>query len=88
MKIKQNKLLQLGQIIKWEIRSVSEMSSMATMPDKRNLKTVDLMVKAIYPHFVEFTIMEEPYLTMTITNAELYQNGIYTNTDSVNPFAR
>lgn len=89
MKIKEDKQLKKGDLIKWKLKPISTLSN----PAKRenyglDMRNVKLLVKEVYPHFVEFTVLEPPFLTISITNNELYQNGIYKNTDFVNPFAR
>lgn len=89
MRIKEDKQLKKGDLIKWNLKPITLLSNPSVKAsDNTVLKTVKLLVKEVYPHFVEFKILEPPFLTINITNNELYQKGIYQSTDFISPFAR
>lgn len=76
MKIKRNKRLKPGDTFKWEMEIFNANSNF-------NKKTT-LVVMAVYPHHILCRDTQEPHNKVGITNAELFQRGIYTREDIPN----
>lgn len=87
MKIKEHRQLKQGDTIKWVTRmeGVSREEYLAAH-EKKIMN--ELVVMEVYPHHVLFRMLKYPYHKICITNNELYQKGIYKNTDFIKPFAR
>lgn len=86
MEIKETNKLKPGDVIKLkiDIESLTDYK-----PSHRHeLKTIECVCTQVFTHHAMFRMLVHPHREFSISNAQLYQAGIYTENDAVNVFVR
>lgn len=87
MEIKPEKIIPLGTIIKRIVVSPETEIGVVDGIDKKT-KVQKLIAIEHYKHHVLFRELKPPYLKTCVTNNELYQMGVYHETDFLKEFAK
>ena len=85
MTIKSTRRLEPGMTFDYEY--VPEAGSPNVMKGRKKIKT-ELVIIEVYSHFVLCRQTQRPHLKFSITNNELYQMGLYNESDFEKEFRR
>lgn len=85
MTIKPSRRLEPGMTFNYDY--VPEAGSPNVMKGRKKIKT-ELIIVEVYPHFVLCRQTQAPHLKFSISSNELYQMGLYNESDFKEEFRR